>query len=110
VITTSGAAMASSEGCLSFRSVQWQVRCKPIASFTGVDDDWKPINLHANRLTPLEVSCLQHEAEHLSGILMTDRMKHTERDKFMRKVSKAARLPAPPPPAPLPQALQQFLK
>jgi peptide deformylase len=96
VAIADGPMVVGSEGCLSFRSVQWPVRCKPIASVTGLDDDWKPKNLRVDQLTPLEACCIQHEAEHLSGRCMLDRLHRGERQAFLRKVGKAKRLEAPP--------------
>ncbi len=59
------------EGCLSVPGEYFPLARFPQARVTGVDLDWQPVELTGSDLF---ARCLQHETEHLDGILYVDRL------------------------------------
>ena len=53
-----------------------------------LDFDGKPQELEA---TGLLATCLQHEIDHLNGVLFIDHLSKLKRDMVMKKFEKAAR-------------------
>jgi len=66
---------AMMEGCLSVRFVYGEVRRSTKATVTAWDESGKKITRGASGLL---AQIFQHEVDHLSGILFTDKAKHVE--------------------------------
>jgi peptide deformylase len=82
------------EGCLSFPGVYYDVRRRLNTVATGVDADGRPVRIVGDQQL---ARCLQHETDHLDGVLFIDRMDGPTRKQAMREIRAAdwAGLPAP---------------
>jgi peptide deformylase len=82
------------EGCLSFPDIYFPVPRAERVVVSGVDVHGEPVTVDADvRLA----RCLQHEVDHLDGILFVDRMDPSQRSEAMRLV-RAARAQGDPVP------------
>jgi peptide deformylase len=76
------------EGCLSIPEV-FDTILRPSAVKVGfLDREGKPRELDCEGLMAI---CLQHEIDHLNGILFIDHLSRLKRDRIIRKFTKAAR-------------------
>jgi peptide deformylase len=74
------------EGCLSFPGVAEDVKRAAEVTVTALDAQGKPFELHADGLLAVAV---QHENDHLDGVLMVDKFNALKRRMIGRKVSEA---------------------
>lgn len=72
------------EGCLSFPGERFPLRRSEHAVVTGTDLEGNPVRIEA---TEWRARILQHEFDHLLGILYTDRLTRKERQ-ICQKISK----------------------
>jgi len=77
------------EGCLSvgggaFDKVERALKVK----MRGLDLDFKTIELDAEGLMAV---CIQHEVDHLNGILFIDHLSRLKQDRIRKKIEKARR-------------------
>ena len=77
------------EGCLSVPDFQAEVERSERVRVVARDLDWKEIEIDASGL---EAVCLQHEIDHLDGILFIDRISRLKRSLYVKKRRKALRL------------------
>ncbi|MGN6818894.1 MAG: peptide deformylase [Sphingomonas sp.] len=74
------------EGCLSipdqYAEVQRPARCR----VKWLDGDGKA---HEEEMDGLMATCIQHEIDHLNGVLFTDHISRLKRDMIMKKLAKA---------------------
>lgn len=74
------------EGCLSipdqYAEVERPARCR----VKWLDADGKP---HEQEMDGLMATCIQHEIDHLNGVLFTDHISKLKRDMIMKKLAKA---------------------
>ncbi len=77
------------EGCLSVPDFQAEVERSERVRVVARDLDWKELEIDA---TGLEAVCLQHEIDHLDGILFIDRISRLKRSLYVKKRKKALRL------------------
>ncbi|MFI7603378.1 peptide deformylase [Actinoplanes sp. NPDC049681] len=75
-----------SEGCLSVPGVRADVGRPATASVTGVDMHGNPVRIDG---TGLLARCLQHETDHLDGILYVDRLPTKKRKKMLTESAEA---------------------
>lgn len=73
------------EGCLSFPSVYDKVERAAKVTLRALDRDGKPFELKAEGLL---AKCIQHEIEHLDGILYIDHLSRLKQDRLLRKMEK----------------------
>lgn len=71
------------EGCLSVPGLWFQTMRHPYARVTGIDLDGSEIELAG---TGLMAQALQHETDHLDGLLYLDRLSKESRREAMRQV------------------------
>ncbi len=71
------------EGCLSVPGLWYPTRRAWYARVEGTDLDGRPVVVEG---TELMARCLQHEVDHLDGLLYLDRLERTVRKKAMRTV------------------------
>jgi peptide deformylase len=71
------------EGCLSVPELWYPVRRAPYARAEGVDLDGKPVVVEG---TGLMAQALQHETDHLDGVLYLDRLEKDSRRDAMRRI------------------------
>lgn len=76
------------EGCLSvpdqYASVKRPAQCR----VKYLDYDGQPQDMHCEGLL---ATCLQHEMDHLEGVLFVDHLSSIKRNMILRKVQKAQR-------------------
>jgi len=73
--------VVAEEGCLSLPRVSMDVERPLHVRFSGLDVDGEPIRLEASGL---EARVLQHELDHLDGILILDRAPRAQRKGALR--------------------------
>jgi peptide deformylase len=75
-----------SEGCLSVPGVRAEVGRPTTAYVTGVDMFGKPVRIDG---TGLLARCLQHETDHLDGLLYVDRLPGKMRKRLLAESAEA---------------------
>ena len=73
------------EGCLSVPDYNATVERDATITLRGIDLDGKPIEEHAEGLRAV---CIQHEVDHLDGILFIDRISRLKRSLYVKKRKK----------------------
>lgn len=86
-ITEREGELIHNEGCLSVLDYSAEVRRSSRVYVTGVDRHGKPIAVEAEGLKAV---VLQHEIDHLDGILFIDRISRLKRGLYIRKLKKQA--------------------
>jgi peptide deformylase len=82
---------AYEEGCLSIPEYYEEVKRPTEVKVKYLDIDGKPQVVEA---TGLLATALQHEIDHLNGILFIDHISKLKRDRVIKKFAKAAKLAA----------------
>jgi len=75
------------EGCLSFPGVHEEIERSARVTVRALDEKGKPFELTADDLLGIAI---QHENDHLDGVLMIDRMGALRRRLALRKLQKRA--------------------
>ena len=83
VITMSGTVEPFEEGCLSLPEIRCKVLRPPVVSVQALDVNGKPFTLIASGLL---ARCIQHEFDHIEGVLIVDRMSPMDRLKNRRAI------------------------
>lgn len=86
IVSTDG-SQTGSEGCLSFPGVTEDVKRAANLSVRAMDRNGKPFELEADGLLAVAV---QHELDHLDGVLMIDRVGMLKKRIIQRKMQKRA--------------------
>lgn len=86
-ITACEGELLHNEGCLSVLDFSAEVRRSSRVCVTGVDRRGKPITVEAEGLKAV---VLQHEIDHLNGILFIDRISRLKRGLYVRRLKKRA--------------------
>ena len=76
------------EGCLSIPEYYEEVERPAEVKVKYLDRGGKPQEVHA---TGILATCLQHEVDHLNGVLFIDHLSKLKRDRVLKKFSKAAK-------------------
>ena len=71
------------EGCLSVPGLWYPTRRAWYARVEGIDLDGRPVTVEGDGLMG---RCLQHECDHLDGLLYIDRLERAERKKAMKAI------------------------
>lgn len=88
IITYAEGAISGEEGCLSIPDITGEVvRAKKI-SVEALDEQGKPVNFTTDTFL---ARVIQHEIDHLDGILFIDRLSRLKQDLIKRKLKKRAR-------------------
>ncbi|GGO90664.1 peptide deformylase [Stakelama pacifica] len=91
IVETDEAMNIYTEGCLSvpeqFADVERPATC--LARWTDEDG-----NAHEERLDGLLATCLQHEMDHLEGIVFLDHLSRLKRQMILKKLQKARKTAA----------------
>jgi peptide deformylase len=88
ILWTSGETASHEEGCLSIPEFYEDVTRPAQVRVKYLDLDGKEQLLEANGLL---ATCIQHEIDHLNGILFIDHISRLKRDRIVKKFSKAAK-------------------
>jgi peptide deformylase len=78
---------SAEEGCLSLRGVQVEVERPVNVRVRAQDADGQPVVVEASGL---EARVIQHEMDHLDGVLILDRTSRGERKQAMRALREQA--------------------
>lgn len=76
------------EGCLSIPGYYAEVERPAAITVKYIDRDGKPQELAADGLL---ATCLQHEIDHLDGVLFIDHISRLKRDMVVKKFTKASK-------------------
>ncbi|MEV6213156.1 peptide deformylase [Nocardia sp. NPDC051833] len=71
------------EGCLSIPGVRYDVRRALRVAVTGVDSGGAPVEFEAEGLL---ARCVQHETDHLDGVLFVSKLEPADRKDAMRTI------------------------
>ncbi|MGC4089738.1 MAG: peptide deformylase [Polyangiaceae bacterium] len=74
------------EGCLSFPGVSEEIKRAERVKVRALNRDGKPFELEADGLLAVAI---QHELDHLNGVLMIDKLSALKRRMMGRKLAKA---------------------
>ena len=80
-IETSGEPEEHDEGCLSVPGPYYELERAPVATVRGVDRTGAPIEVTG---TGFFARCLQHETDHLRGVLYIDHLPRNRRRRVLR--------------------------
>src|SRR5690606_8620377 len=83
IVALSEEVQDGDEGCLSVPGLWYPTQRAWYARAEGIDLDGKPVVLEG---TELMARCIQHEVDHLDGMLYLDRLERSVRKKAMRAV------------------------
>jgi peptide deformylase len=76
------------EGCLSIPDIHEDVKRPARVKFKYLDLDGKKQEVEADGLF---ATCIQHEIDHLNGVLFIDHISKLKRDRIVKKFTKAAK-------------------
>ena len=79
VVTPAGEPATASEGCLSFPEMYAKIARPEAVSVSALDAQGKRVNFRCGGLLARAV---QHETDHLNGILFIDRMTRADKDEL----------------------------
>jgi peptide deformylase len=84
-IVDRGGEVTAEEGCLSIPGIFAQVSRSEWVDLEASDVDGKPVKIHGRGLL---ARVLQHEMDHLDGVLFIDRLDPVTRDRLKRRIKK----------------------
>ncbi len=85
IIESEGTTISEDEGCLSVPDFRANVKRAARVLVEGFDNEEKPLRIEAEGLLAV---VLQHEIDHLNGILFIDRISSLKREIYKRRVKK----------------------
>ena len=85
IVETSDQEVPYTEGCLSVPDQFAEVDRPDRVRARWLDLDGKP---HDEEIVGLLATCLQHEMDHLNGVLFIDHLSRLKRDMILRKIAK----------------------
>jgi len=83
IINEEGEPWAFNEGCLSVPGVNEDISRKPIVTIEYVDENFKK---HTEILKGLQARVVQHEYDHIEGIVFTDKLSSFKKRIIKRKL------------------------
>jgi peptide deformylase len=89
ILWTSDELLAAEEGCLSVPDLYDEVERPGKIRARYLDLEGKPQEIEAEGMLAV---CLQHEMDHLKGVLFIDHLSKLKRDMILRKLAKARRI------------------
>lgn len=88
IISTEGTIISEDEGCLSVPDFRADVKRAAKILVEAYDREGKPLRIEAEGLLSL---VLQHEIDHLNGVLFIDHLSSLKRQMYKRRVKKTLR-------------------
>ena len=88
IVWTSDETAKYEEGCLSIPEFYEEVERPAEVKVKYLDRDGKPREIAAKGLL---ATCLQHEIDHINGVLFIDHLSKLKRDRVIKKFAKAAK-------------------
>jgi peptide deformylase len=92
ILSKSGDKNVHEEGCLSIPEYYEEVERPAAVRIRYLDLDGKQHEVDADGLL---ATCIQHEIDHLDGVLFIDHISKLKRDRVIKKFTKAAKLGKP---------------
>jgi peptide deformylase len=89
IITTSQATSINEEGCLSVPGTYAKVDRHDTCTVKALDRHGKEFSIDASELQSI---CIQHELDHLNGVLFVDYLSPLKRQRIQKKLEKEAKL------------------
>lgn len=86
IVNAEGKVKSENEGCLSVPGLRADVPRHACVTVEAVDPDGKPVKIDAEGM---EAIVLQHEIDHLNGVLFLNRISALKRNMYKKKVLKA---------------------
>ena len=85
IVESEGTTISEDEGCLSVPDFRASVKRAAFVLVEGFDNNEKPLRIEAEGLLAI---VLQHEIDHLNGILFIDRISSLKRGMYKRRIKK----------------------
>jgi peptide deformylase len=82
-IKAAGEPVAGTEGCLSFPEIYAEITRPESVDVKAMNEKGKPVEFHCGGLL---ARAIQHEADHLNGILFIDRMERKKKEAFREEL------------------------
>ena len=92
IVSKSGDKNIHEEGCLSIPEYYEEVERPATVRIRYLDLEGKQHEVDADGLL---ATCIQHEIDHLDGVLFIDHISKLKRDRVVKKFTKAAKLGKP---------------
>jgi len=89
IVNREGEIMSENEGCLSVPEFRADVKRAANITVEGFDREGKPVRMDAEGLLAV---VMQHEIDHLSGILFIERISSLKRQMYQRRVKKQMKM------------------
>lgn len=86
IVSVSDEISLYNEGCLSIPEQYAEVERPVACRVKWLDRDGKP---HEEEMDGLLATCMQHEIDHLNGVLFIDHISRLKRDMLLKKLAKA---------------------
>lgn len=86
IVSSSGETLSEQEGCLSVPDYREDVKRAQYVHVEGLDRDGKTVTIKTDEFLAI---VLQHEIDHLNGILFIDRISKLKRNIFKKKMAKS---------------------
>lgn len=88
IVLREGSQLSENEGCLSVPDFRADVMRDALVRVRGLDRDGNPVEFEAEGFLSI---VLQHEIDHLEGVLFIDRISTLKREMYKRKRKKQLR-------------------
>jgi peptide deformylase len=85
LLDESGEPWFYEEGCLSIPDIHVEIERKPVIHIRYLDEDW---NEHTETYEGINARVIQHEYDHIEGVLFIDHMKPLKRRMINRRLEK----------------------
>jgi len=85
IITTRSGSVVDEEGCLSLPGIFGDVERSKSITVQATDEDSQPFDLEA---TGMQARVIQHEMDHLEGVLFIDLLSPVARDRIKKRIQK----------------------
>lgn len=88
IVAADGEKLPYEEGCLSLLEARGEIKRPKAVTIEAIDvATGEPVRFDSK--SHLEAVCLQHEIDHLDGILFFDRMSRLKRERLLKRYDKA---------------------
>jgi len=88
ILESDGEIISENEGCLSVPDFTSNVKRPSLVLVEGIDREGSPLRIEAEGYLAI---VLQHEIDHLNGILFIDRISSLKRELYKRRIKKQLR-------------------
>ena len=88
ILESNGEIISENEGCLSVPDFKSDVKRPSLVLVEGIDREGNPLKIEAQGYLAI---VLQHEIDHLNGILFIDRISSLKRELYKRRIKKRLR-------------------